>query len=79
LAILLAAQTEKQSRLWDKYPSLWRFSSDSNGIVPTKQPSNLKLKIGHVLFIEIAGYSKLLIISRASSSVRTFVRGKRMD
>jgi hypothetical protein len=40
---------------------LWRFSSDSNGIVPTEQPSNLKLKIGHVLFIEIVGYSKLLI------------------
>jgi hypothetical protein len=57
---------------------LWSFSSDSNGIGPTEQPSNLKLKIGHVLFIDIVGYSKLLI-NQQSEQLCSYLRSRQKN
>ena len=36
--------------------------------MPTEHSSDVKFEIGHVLFIDIVGYSKFLIKSRASGS-----------
>ena len=41
--------------------------------MPTDHPPEVKFEIGHVLFIDIVGYSKLLIneAERANSTVKT--------
>ena len=36
--------------------------------MPSEQSADVKLEIGHVLFIDIVGYSKLLLTSRANYS-----------
>ena len=36
-----------------------------NEFVPTEQSSDVKFEIGHVLFIDIVGYSKLLITDQS--------------
>jgi hypothetical protein len=38
---------------------------DRKGHVPTEQSSDVKFEIGHVLFIDIVGYSKLLITEQS--------------
>jgi TolB-like protein/class 3 adenylate cyclase/Tfp pilus assembly protein PilF len=45
--------------------------------VPTELPSDLKFEIGHVLFIDIVGYSKLLINQQSEQleTLRKIVRG----
>ena len=39
---------------------------DRKGHVPTEQSSDVKFEIGHVLFIDIVGYSKLLITEQSN-------------
>jgi hypothetical protein len=45
--------------------------------MPSKQSSDVKFKIGHVLFIDIVGYSKLLITEQSEQiqKLREIVRG----
>src|SRR5678810_884428 len=45
--------------------------------MPNEQKSNLRLEIGHVLFIDIVGYSKLLITEQSEQmqKLREIVRG----
>jgi hypothetical protein len=45
--------------------------------VPSEQSSDVKFEIGHVLFIDIVGYSKLLINeqSEQTQTLRKIVRG----
>ena len=45
--------------------------------MPTEQSSNVKFEIGHVLFIDIAGYSKLLITDQSEQlqTLKQIVRG----
>ena len=38
--------------------------------IPSEQSSNIRFEIGHVLFIDIVGYSKLLI-NEQSEQIRT--------
>src|SRR5438477_12867783 len=45
--------------------------------MPSEQSSDVKFEIGHVLFIDIVGYSKLLINEQSEQiqTLRTIVRG----
>jgi hypothetical protein len=45
--------------------------------MPSEQPSELKFEIGHVLFIDIVGYSKLLINEQSEQlqTLKEIVRG----
>lgn len=45
--------------------------------MPSGQSSDVKLEIGHVLFIDIVGYSKLLITEQSEQiqTLRQIVRG----
>ena len=45
--------------------------------MPTEQSSNVKFEIGHVLFIDIVGYSKLLITDQSEQlqTLKQIVRG----
>jgi TolB-like protein/Tfp pilus assembly protein PilF/class 3 adenylate cyclase len=45
--------------------------------MPSEQPSELKFDIGHVLFIDIVGYSKLLLADQSNQmqTLREIVRG----
>ena len=45
--------------------------------MPTERSSELKFEIGHVLFIDIVGYSKLLINEQSElmQKLREIVRG----
>src|ERR1700704_134474 len=45
--------------------------------MPAGQPSEVKFEIGHVLFIDIVGYSKLLINQQSEQleTLRKIVRG----
>src|ERR1700760_4136000 len=45
--------------------------------MPPKHSSNVKFEIGHVLFIDIVGYSKLLINEQSEQiqKLKTIVRG----
>src|SRR6266568_5423153 len=45
--------------------------------MPSEQSSNLKFEIGHVLFIDIVGYSKLLINEQSEQiqKLKEIVRG----
>jgi hypothetical protein len=46
-------------------------------LVPTESPPEVKFEIGHVLFIDIVGYSKLLIHEQSEQmqTLREIVRG----
>ena len=46
-------------------------------LVPAESPSELKFEIGHVLFIDIVGYSKLLISEQSEQlkKLKEVVRG----
>src|SRR5437764_13981008 len=46
-------------------------------LMPTEHSSNLKFEIGHVLFIDIVGYSKLLINEQSEQiqKLKEIVRG----
>jgi len=50
---------------------------DRKGHVPTEQSSDLKFEIGHVLFIDIVAYSKLLITEQSNllDKLKEIVRG----
>ena len=45
--------------------------------MPSEQPSDVKFEIGHVLFIDIVGYSKLLINEQSDQlqTLKQIVRG----
>ena len=45
--------------------------------MPTEPSSDVKFEIGHVLFIDIVGYSKLLIIEQSDQlqKLKQIVRG----
>jgi hypothetical protein len=45
--------------------------------MPAESSSNLKLEIGHVLFIDVVGYSKLLINQQSEQleTLKSIVRG----
>ena len=45
--------------------------------IPSEQPSDIRFEIGHVLFIDIVGYSKLLINEQSEQirTLREIVRG----
>ena len=45
--------------------------------MPTEQSSDVKFEIGHVLFIDIVGYSKLLITEQSNllDKLKEIVRG----
>ena len=45
--------------------------------MPTEQPADVKFEIGHVLFIDIVGYSKLLITEQSEQlqTLKEIVRG----
>jgi len=77
LAILLAAQTEKQSRLWGKYPrrgaSLLTATASCHGTAVQSE-----IEDRHVLFIEIAGYSKLLI-NQQSEQLCSYLRSRQKN
>ena len=40
-------------------------ASITSALMPTEPPSNLNFEIGHALFIDIVGYSKLLITDQS--------------
>ena len=48
-------------------------------LMPSEQSSEVKFEIGHVLFIDIVGYSKLLITEQSEhiQKLKEIVRGTR--
>ena len=46
--------------------------------MPSEPFSDVKLEIGHVLFIDIVGYSKLLI-NEQSEQIQTFEKNRARD
>ncbi len=60
-------------RIFDKFCQDKTQVSDN----PSEQPADVKFEIGHVLFIDIVGYSKLLITKQSEQiqTLRRIVRG----
>src|SRR5438132_149474 len=53
------------------------FADKNKSFMPSERSSNVKFEIGHVLFIDIVGYSKLLINEQSEQiqTLRKIVRG----
>src|SRR4030095_6783682 len=58
-------------------PRLNLMTQIERNLVPTEPSSDVKFEIGHVLFIDIVGYSNLLITQQTAQfdTLRKIVRG----